>query len=236
MADATGDGRVCSASRSYDACVAKANPARPSRPIRTLTKSARTRTRILDAAASVLNENGYAATRIVDIAEAAQIQAPAIYYHFASRDEMIEEVIETGQRRVIEYVTDALTGASGLQPVDRILVAVAAHLEFVLTTSQYALASTRNFGQIPEEMRDRQIVLRRQYGAVWRDLFEQASESGALDPDLDVHAARMLLIGALNWTVEWWDPARGDLADIISAAQQFTKDALARPARVTALR
>jgi len=43
------------------------------------SKSARTRKRILDAAAYVLSRKGYAGTRLSDVAELAKLQTPAIY-------------------------------------------------------------------------------------------------------------------------------------------------------------
>src|SRR4051794_35543136 len=51
-------------------------------------KSRRTRERILDAAAHVLSRKGYAGTRLGNIAEQAQLQAPAIYYYWPSREEL----------------------------------------------------------------------------------------------------------------------------------------------------
>ena len=62
----------------------------------TSSKSARTRERILDAAAHVLSRKGYAGTRLSDVADQAEIQAPAIYYYFPSRDDLIEEVMWSG--------------------------------------------------------------------------------------------------------------------------------------------
>jgi TetR/AcrR family transcriptional regulator, cholesterol catabolism regulator len=53
-----------------------------------LSKSARTRSRILDAAAHVLSVKGYAGTRLSDVADYAELQAPAIYYYFASREDL----------------------------------------------------------------------------------------------------------------------------------------------------
>ena len=57
------------------------------------SKSARTRERILDAAAHVLSRKGYAGTRLTDVADQAGLQAPAIYYYFPSREDLIEEVM-----------------------------------------------------------------------------------------------------------------------------------------------
>src|SRR5947209_20378501 len=64
--------------------------------VRPDSKSARTRERILDAAAHVLSIKGYAGMRLADVAEYAELQAPAIYYYFSSREDLIEEVMWAG--------------------------------------------------------------------------------------------------------------------------------------------
>ncbi|WP_459980009.1 TetR/AcrR family transcriptional regulator, partial [Mycobacterium avium] len=72
------------------------------------SKSSLTRTRILDAAARVLSERGYAGLRLTDVAAAAELQAPAIYYYFSSRDELIEEVMWSGLADMREHVAAVL--------------------------------------------------------------------------------------------------------------------------------
>jgi AcrR family transcriptional regulator len=194
------------------------------------SKSARTRQRILDAAANVLNRNGYAGTRLSDIAELAQVQAPALYYYFASREELIEEVVTLGMARALTHVTETLDalapGASGL---DRICAAVGAHLEVVLRLSDYASAAIRYGPQLPSDMRERQLAEQRAYGGVWRTLVEQARAGGELHPDLDTTAARMLVIGGLNWATEWWNPQRHSLRTVIATAQLIARQGLAAP-------
>ena len=53
------------------------------------SKSALTRRRILDAAAQVLSVKGYGGLRLTDVAAVAEIQAPAIYYYFPGREDLI---------------------------------------------------------------------------------------------------------------------------------------------------
>ena len=90
----------------------------------TESKSALTRARILDAAARVLSANGYAGLRLTDVADEAQIQAPAIYYYYASRDELIEEVMWAGIADMREHVVAALGELSDdTPPLDRLLAA-----------------------------------------------------------------------------------------------------------------
>jgi len=51
----------------------------------TESKAIQTRRRILDAAAYVLSTKGYAGLRLTHVAERADLDATAIYYHFPSR-------------------------------------------------------------------------------------------------------------------------------------------------------
>lgn len=190
-------------------------------------RPAPTRERLLDAAAVVLNRNGYAGTRLLDIATIAGLQAPAIYYHFASRDELIAEVVQVGLRRVMAHVhgeLDALPPDSS--PMDRITTAVRAHLEIVLRDSEYASAAIRHAAQLPPGIRDVQLRDQRRYGTLWRGLVDSAREAGEVDPDLDAQAARMLVMGALNWAPEWWRPERGDLSGTVATAQTIVREGL----------
>lgn len=64
----------------------------PPEPPRT-PKSSRTRRRLLDLAADLFIERGYAAVSIRDIASAAQLTNGAVYGHFRSKGQLFVEVI-----------------------------------------------------------------------------------------------------------------------------------------------
>jgi AcrR family transcriptional regulator len=191
------------------------------------TKSARTRQRILDATAHVLSIKGYSGTRLTDIAEHAQVQAPAIYYYFPSREDVIEEVMWAGIARMRAHVREVLSGLpAAAGPLDRIDAAVEAHLRHELEISDYTRAAIRNAGQLPENIQSRQLLEARKYAEVWRTLIGDAQAAGALRADLDPRAARLLILGALNWAVEWWNPRRGPLDVIVHTAQSLVRHGL----------
>jgi AcrR family transcriptional regulator len=192
------------------------------------SKSAQTRARILDAAAHLLSVKGYAGLRLTDVAQEAELQAPAIYYYYPSRDDLIEEVMWVGiadTREHVAAVLDALP--SGSSAMDRMLAAVEAHLRHTLEISDYATASIRNAGQVPLAIRKRQIQEEERYGEIWRRLVNDLARSGELRADLDLYVAQMLVLGALNWAIEWWDPRRGSLDAIVANAQSFVRYGLA---------
>lgn len=191
------------------------------------SRAARTRRRILDAAAVELRDKGFTGTRLSNISKSVSIKAGAIYYYFHSLDAIVEEVIELGQRRVIIEVraaVDALPRSACA--TTKILAAARAHLVTILTDSLYASASIRAFNQLPEAMRERQTLLRREYGVMWREWLEEGLDNGEFDPSLDPHATRMLILGALNWTMDWWSAARAPLAELLDVAEIFIGNAL----------
>ena len=147
------------------------------------TKSARTRTRVLDAAAKVLSVKGYSGMRLADVAKEAELQAPAIYYYFDSREDLIEEVMWVGIANMREHLVKVLDGVpSDMDPLDRILVAVEEHLRHELEISDYTTASIRNAGQVPERIRKRQVAEEAKYGEVWGVIGADVRVEAIVDP------------------------------------------------------
>jgi len=194
------------------------------------SKSARTRERILDAAAHVLSRKGYAGTRLADVADQAEIQAPAIYYYFPSREDLMEEVMWSGIAHMREHLAGVLdTLPAEADPLDRIDAAVEAHLRYSLEISDYTTASIRNAGQVPEAIRIRYAAEAAKYGDMWRKLLQDADNAGSLRAGLDAMTARMMVLGALNWAAEWWNPRRGSLELVVRTAQSMVRHGLGTP-------
>lgn len=194
------------------------------------SKSALTRARIRDAAAHLLSTKGYAGLRLTDVAERAELQAPAIYYYYASRDDLIEEVMWAGIADMREHVLAALDALpDGTPSLDRLLVAVEAHLRHELEISDYTTAAIRNAGQVPQAIRKRQIREEERYGDVWRLLLNDLAREGTLRRDLDPYLVQMFVLGALNWAVEWWDPRRGSIEAVVANAQHLIRYGVSGP-------
>ncbi len=192
------------------------------------SKSERTRERLISAAATTLSRLGYAGTRLTDVAEEAGLQAPAIYYYFESREQLIEEVVVVGTVRLREFVAAALAAApEDATPLERLDIAVEAHLRQLMSASSFAHAVIRNQGQLPEAIRRRQGAEERKYVAIWRALFRDAVADGSIRADLDPDLARLLIIGILNWATEWWTPRRGSLDQVIATAQSVVRHGIA---------
>lgn len=187
---------------------------------RKLAKSAQSQKRLLDAAAKIFRDYGYAGTTMRAIAEEAELQAGSIYYHYKSKDELIGEVLDIGINAVIDSVraaTQALSpDASG---VSRIETAIRAHLSAIIEFGDYTLATRRVFGQVPDEIRAHNLKLRDIYATMWRDILLEAQRRGELRPDVNLTLTRLFILGALNWVVEWYKPGGRSIDEV---AREFT--------------
>ncbi len=191
------------------------------------TKSARTRARLLDATAKVLARKGFTATRLSDIAEEAHVQAPAIYYYYPSREHLIEAVLAAGAEAMHDFLVTRLAELpADASPSVRIAAAVDAHLRHELELSDYARAVIRNANQMPEQFSRRALDKISEYNDVWRGLVADLDAAGLLRADVDPSVGRMLVLGALNWSAEWYDPDRGPIDDLIAVAQSMVLHAL----------
>ena len=156
---------------------------------------------------SVSSQKGYAGARLADIAAAAGMQAGSLYYHFPGRDELVEEVLRQGVARTQDRVRQEVEALpADATALDRLQAAIAGHVLAVLQIGDYTSANIRIFGQIPDEVRERHLVDQRRYGAYWNTLLEEAWAAGEIRTDADLSVVRMLILGAANWSAEWFRP------------------------------
>lgn len=190
-------------------------------------KSEATRARVLDAAARVLAREGWSGTRLTDVAREADVQAPAIYYYFASREDLIEEVAGTGADTLLADVhaaIDALGDDAGV--LDRIDAAAEAHLRFTMTEPVLARIVLRNADQFPEGTDLRHVATMQRYHRLWSGLLREAQRDGLLDDELDLTVTRHLTLGALNSALDWWTPGRTSAGKVVEQTKVLLRRGL----------
>lgn len=195
----------------------------------TYTGAADTRALILSEAARLLREQGYAAVSLRQIAAAAGIKAGSIYYHFASKEDLLFHVLKEGLRVIIEEVQLAMSALPANAPFDvRLATAIRGHLHGLLRMGDFSTANIRIYGQVPEAVRSRHKVAQRQYAEWWDAFLRQAVEEGAMPANLNIGMTRVFVIGALNWTVEWHQPGKGSFDELVDQIVAIVSHGLVR--------
>lgn len=172
-------------------------------------KAEATRQSILAAAARVFRADGYSGARLSDIAAKIGMKAGSLYYHFDSREALVEAVMDLGLKQTHETVAkrlQALPRDAG--HLRRLEVAIEAHLELVLAHEDITSATIKLIWQVPPQIRERQLADQRAYGALWRKLLTDARKAGAIRGDVDLSVVRMAVMGALNWAADWYKLGR----------------------------
>jgi len=126
----------------------------------------------------------------------------SLYYHFASKEELLVAVYAEGVRRIKEAVMPAL--AQGGDPWARLESVCAAHLAALLVDSAYAQVVIRVRPDDVPEVAARLTALRDEYERT----FAQAIADLPLPPRTDRRVLKLMLLGALNWSQTWYRSGR----------------------------
>jgi len=191
----------------------------------TVESDSATRERILLEAARLFRHHGYAATTLREVADAAGIKAGSIYYHFESKDQILGEVLDKGILAVIDAVQQRVNALpSKATARQRVAAAIEGHLWGLLHHGDFTSANIRVYGQIPPAAKNRHRKIRREYADYWDRLLEDALQRGELRPDTSTAIIRLFVIGALNWTVEWYNPQKGSFQDFVKQISAIVFD------------
>lgn len=182
-----------------------------------LGKAEATRQSILEAAARIFRRDGYAAARLSDIAAEIGMKAGSLYYHFGSREALVEAVLVVGTQRTHARLLERLEALPpGADHLARLKTAIETHLVMALAQEEVTSATIKLIWQVPAQLRDKVLAEQRAYGGLWRDLLAAARDAGEIRADVDLSVVRMAIMGALNWAADWYKPGR------------MTPDAIAR--------
>jgi len=167
------------------------------------TKGDQTRARIISAMRSLSASKGTANVTLRDVAAEAGLKIGGVYFHFASRDDLIRALLKAGIDGAVASVHEALgalpADAGALARLDR---ALRAHAHYVVR-ERFA-ASLEAIRALPQQVRDEHLAEEKSYLALFQDLFDAALAEGAAPAGIDPHAAKMLMMGALTWVQEWY--------------------------------
>ena len=111
-----------------------------------------------------------------------------------------------------------------------VATAIRHHLQTFLAFSDYTSANVRIFGQLPAAVRQRNLAARRRYELLWDTIIERARTGGGVRPAVDTATFRLFLLGAMNATLEWFDPARGDIDRLAARYADLVLDGVLTPA------
>jgi AcrR family transcriptional regulator len=153
------------------------------------------REQILSTSATLFAQRGFHGVSVVDIGAACGISGPALYKHFASKDQILAEMLVSISERLLEVGRSRVTEAQG--PADAVRRLIDWHVEFALHHQALIIVQDRDWSSLPDQAREGVRALQRSYVDLWADQLQ------LLDPTLDAdasHARAHATFGLINST------------------------------------
>ena len=166
-------------------------------------RRADTRQKLYEAAVELIAEQGFSATTVDDIALRAKVAKGTVYYNFASKTALFEELLRHG----IGLLTDDFRAAvEGLPPREGVAALVRAQLEYIRRYRAFAQLLLSEMWRTNREWQQTLVLLREQAIGVIAETVRAGVDAGDLPADLDVRVASSALFGvglvvAVDWLV-----------------------------------
>ncbi len=181
------------------------------------------RQELLLSAAKLFRRKGFAAATTRDIATAAGMQSGSPFYHFKSKDALLYAVMEEGMRSALDRLLAAtqMPGYASQPAADQLRVLVTVHFDVLLGPgSDFVPVMLYEARSLPPRQHKTLGQLIAEYEALWLPVLNALHASGELRAP--VRLARLLILGALNWSVQWFDAKKGaSLQELSDAAMDL---------------
>lgn len=157
---------------------------------------------LLGVAGRLFREKGFRGTSLREIAAAAGMLPGSLHYRFPTKDEILVVLMQRGMRRALAEVRQAI--GSERDPVDRVRAAMRKHLDLLLSGDDAIYVLLYEWSSLRVEDVERVVSLRDEYDSLWKGMLLEMDGAGRLRKGLDLGLVRMLFLGSLNWTAQWF--------------------------------
>ncbi len=170
------------------------------------TRRQNTRRRLFEAAVTLIAEQGFSSTTVDEIAERAGVAKGTVYYNFASKTVLFEELLRHG----IELLTDSLQAAAdetaerGGSRVDALDAMIRAGLDFITRYPALMQLYVAELWRTNRAWQSTLMQVRQKAIAVIESVLREAVATGELSAELDIPLTAsalfgMVLVAALDW-------------------------------------
>lgn len=186
------------------------------------------RENILAAAVQLFAEYGYHAAPLRDIARIAGIQAASIYYHYANKEALLVEIMETHMRHLNTMLERILREQS--DPLIRLHLAIANHIRLHTSYKSEFFIIDTEIRALEGDNRRYILSLRDHYESLLQDLLRDGMEKDIFRMS-DVKVSSYAIIAMCTEVSTWFRPnGRLTVQEVIELySQMITQGLLTSP-------
>jgi AcrR family transcriptional regulator len=162
---------------------------------------------LISVAAQLFKLKGYDATSTREIASKVGMHAGSPFYHFENKQDLLLAVMVEGMTQAIarqHRALDALLVQAEHTPRARLQVLVRHHFDVLLGPDSDFIPVMLYEGRSLNPAQVHTITqLKNRYEAPWIPVLQTLHDNG--DLRAPVGLARLMIFGALNWSVQWYE-------------------------------
>ncbi|MFE6838694.1 MULTISPECIES: TetR/AcrR family transcriptional regulator [unclassified Streptomyces] len=165
-----------------------------------------TRQKLYEAAVTLIAEQGFSATTVDEIAERAGVAKGTVYYNFASKNDLFEELLRHGVGLLTASLRTAAeeTEARGGSRVEALDAMIRAGLVFIDRYPAFTQLYVAELWRTNRAWQSTLMVVRQEAVAVVEKVLREGVERGELSAEIDVPLTAaamvgMVLVAALDW-------------------------------------
>ena len=186
---------------------------------------------IHQAALAAFHRDGYHATTLRKIASHVGIQAPSLYYHINSKQELLFQIMVAIMHDLTGQVRDAVAPVRGNAEA-RLTTALTTFIQYNTRHPSEASVSDTCFPALEGENRDAVVALRDEFDAIFEKLILEGVEGGIFSiPDMGI--AKVTMLSACARVYFWYRPDGGLTDDEVAhRVCAYLIDGLKHPAQL----
>lgn len=161
---------------------------------------------IRDSAAALFARNGIAQTSVREIADSVGILSGSLYHHFASKDQVVEEIIGIYLDDLLErYRSAALRDMAPRAALENLIRASLEMIRDHPEATQIYQTEGNYIRRLPQSDRVRAVVS--QIQQTWIDVLDRGVDTGVFRAGIDPVVAHRLIRDAIWFTARWFRPS-----------------------------
>ncbi|GLZ33613.1 hypothetical protein Lesp02_58010 [Lentzea sp. NBRC 105346] len=158
----------------------------------------------MDAAVRLFAAQGYDATTVQEIVEAAEVTKGALYHYFGAKDDLLFEIYRSliaEQMRDLDSII-----AAGDDPAATVRAIIVSLVETTAAHVDETAVFVREMHRLDSERRAEFRAERRRYHETFRSVVEKAQLSGEFSDIVPAETAVLIALGVVNQLPTWYRP------------------------------
>jgi len=170
---------------------------------------------ILESAARLFRDKGYAATSMRDLAREVRLQASSLYNHIGSKEELLREICFGTAEKFLHAMEEAekLPATAG-EKIEHLL---RCHVRMALQDPTSVTSFNDEWRHLSEPFLGEFQAMRQDYERRFLHLLKQGIETGQL-ANIEPRIALFTLFSAIRWLYDWFRPGKTLSAEMVESS------------------